>query len=182
MSNMSAGFLVGTLLAATIMFSVSSTPAWASSARGYAVVSVGDDVLRILSFSAASVNAEEGTATGQIDFHDSKPTVDQDVDGTGDPDLEDAPCGVRLQANVDCLHVQDNHAVVGGQVTSASVTRYVGMWVLLFVEDGGTGKGSDRFSWGFYPTATDTGCGSFPVAAFADEAMEIESGDLQVRQ
>ena len=180
MPNISASFLVGTLLAATIMFPISPTQAWAGSARGHAVVGVGDDVLRIVSFSAASVNPDEGTATGQIDFHDPKPSVDQDVDGTGDPKLEDAPGGVRIQANVDCLFVDGNHAVVGGQVTSATVSRYVGMWVLLYAEDS-DGHKADRLSWGFYPAETDTGCGSFPVAAF-DDAVEIESGNLQVQQ
>ena len=182
MSTKSAGFLVGTLLAATIALPISSTPAWAGTTQGHAVVGAGDDVMRILSFSASSVDPAEGTATGQINFRDPAPNVDQDVDGTGDPSLADAPDGVSLEANVDCLWVEGNRAVVGGQITSASVPRYVGMLVQLYVEDGGPGGHSDRFSWGVYPAETETGCGSYPVAAYVDDAVSLESGDLQVQQ
>jgi len=177
--NISTGSLVATLLATTIMTTAPLTHAWAASTTGHAVVDVGDEVLRIVSFSATSLNQEEGTATGQVDFHDPNATADQDVDGTGDPALEDAPAGVRLQANVDCLWVDGNQAVLGGQVTTASVSRYVGMWVLLYVEDGDQAS-RDRFSWGFYPVETDTGCGSFPVVAHS--GIEIESGQLRVQQ
>jgi hypothetical protein len=180
MPNISAGFLIGTLLAATLMLPVPLTHAWAASVTGHTVVGGGDDVLRIVSFSATSLDQQEGTATGRVDFHDPKASVDQDVDGTGDPALADAPGGVRLEAAVDCLFVDGNHAVVGGQVTSASVSRYVGMWLLLYVEDGDSQGTPDRFSWGFYPVETETGCGSFPVAAHS--AVEIESGELRIRQ
>jgi len=180
MPNISAGLLAGTLLAATIMLPAPLTRAWAGSATGQAVVDLGDNVLKVLSFSASSIDPDEGTATGQIDFHDVQATANQDVDGTGDPALADAPGGVRVQANVDCLYVDGDQAVIGGQVTSASVSRYVGMWMVVFVEDVARGGKGDKFSWGFYPVETDTGCGSFPLVAH--DAMEIDSGDLHVQQ
>jgi hypothetical protein len=180
MPNISARFRIGTLLAATVVFPLLVTSAWAASVTGHAVVGVGDDVLRIVSVSATSLVRDEGTATGRVDFHDPKATADQDVDGTGDPSLKDAPDGVRLEAAVDCLWAEDNHAVIGGQVTSASVERYVGMWLLLYVEDGQFKGDRDRLSWGLYPVETQTGCGSFPLAAH--EAVDIESGELRVQQ
>jgi hypothetical protein len=168
------------LLVATLMLPVPCTEAWAASATGHVAVALGDEGPRSLSFRAMSVNEQESTAAGEIDFHDPNPIANQDVDDTGEAHLEDAPGGVRLQANVDCLYVQGNQAVIGGQVTSASVPRYVGMWVLLFIEDGLNQSTRDRCSWGFYPAVTGTGCDSFPLAAH--DAIEIESGDLQVQQ
>jgi hypothetical protein len=181
MPNISAGVLIGTLLGATTMLFAPLPSAWGASATGHAVVGLGDDNLRILSFSATSVDPDESNATGQIHFQDPTPTLDQDVDRSGGPDLEDAPHGVTLQADVDCLQVDDHQAVIGGQVTRASVSRYVGNRVLLFVEDGSQSGSPSRVEWGFYEAATDTDCGSFPLAAH-DAAVEIESGVLQVQQ
>jgi hypothetical protein len=180
MPKISAGFLVGTALAAAILLAAPFAPASAGAVRGQIVVSAGDDVLRIASFSAESVDPEKGTAIGQINFHDPKATVNQDVDGTGDETLKDAPDGVKLEANVDCLFLDKGQAVVGGQVTSATVERYVGMWVLLYVADGAVDGERDKFSWGFYPVETETGCGSFPLAAY--EPTDVDSGEIQVRE
>lgn len=84
-------------MAATIVVAVSLTPAWAASVTGHAVVGAGDDVLRIVSVDATSLDQHEGTATGRVDVHDPMPTVGQDVDGTGDPRLA-AHAGVDIES------------------------------------------------------------------------------------
>jgi len=178
--RISTVFSVGTVLAATIVLVGPLAHAADPSATGHAVVGAGDDVLRIVSFSATGLGQGDASATGHIEFHDPKPMEDQDVDGTGDPELADAPEGVRLSANIDCLFVDGAQAVIGGQVTNATVSRYVGMWVLLFVEEGNGGRAPDMLSWGFYPLETEIGCGSFPLAAY--EPMPIESGHFSVQQ
>jgi hypothetical protein len=171
---------LATLLAATIALAGSLAHAAGSSATGHAVVNAGDDVLRILSFSATGLGQGDAGATGYIEFHDPKPMEDQDVDGSGDPALASLPEGVRLTASIDCLAVDGDQAIIGGQVTSATASRYVGMWVLLFVETGDGTRTSPMLSWGFYPYEAETGCGSFPFAAY--EPLPIESGHLSVQQ
>ena len=53
---------------------------------------------------------------------------------------------MTLYAEVNCLAVEGNAAIVGGEVTHASVARYVGKQVLLFVEDSERSRGRDRSS------------------------------------
>jgi len=168
------------LLAATIALAGPLAHAADSSATGHAVVSAGDDVLRILSFSATGLGQGDAGATGYIEFHDPKPMEDQDVDGSGDPALASLPEGVRLSVEVDCLAVGGAQAVIGGQVTSATASRYVGMWILLFVEAGEGARTPAMLSWGFYPYEAEVDCGSFPFAAY--EPVPIESGHLSVQQ
>jgi len=104
--------------------------------------------------------------------------TDQDVDGTGDPALADAPSGVAMQAAVNCLAVEGNTAIVGGEVTHSNAARYVGKQVLLFVEDSSRAPG--RLSWGFYEPQSNVFCWSFPWSAYTPEA--ITAGSLQVQQ
>lgn len=146
-------------------------------ATGLAYLAVGDGMQKMVSFSAAV--GQDGAAFGQIDIHDPVPISDQDVDGTGDPALAASPSGVILNAAVNCLAVDGNTAIVGGQVTRSDVARYVGKKVLLFVEDSTRSQG--RFSWGFYepePQGAVFLCGIFPWAAYTP--VEIAGGSLQV--
>jgi hypothetical protein len=130
-------------------------------AAGYADL-LGGGGAATVSFSA--VTQGDGTALGYIDFRDPTPLLGQDVDGSGDPALADASSGVTLHAEVNCLAVVGTTAIVGGEVTSAEPTRYVGKQVLLFVEDSGRARGA--FTWGFYEPQAGAYCGSFPWAAY----------------
>jgi hypothetical protein len=165
-------FLAGSLLLAAIL--LPGPAALAASATGDVSVALDDGSLRTVSFSAEA--GRDGDATGQIEIDDSTPLPDQDVDGTGDPALAESKSGVRLIALVNCLAVDGDTAIVGGVVAKATVARYVGKQVLLFVEDSGRARGG--FTWGLYEPGEYRFCGSFPWAAYTPE--KVAGGSLQV--
>lgn len=146
-----------------------------ADAAGHAHFTFDDGTLRTVSFNATS--QRNNIAAGQIDIRDGTPIANQDVDGTGDPDLAGSPNGVNLSAQVNCLVVDDSTAIVGGEVAHADVARYVGKYVLLVVED--RGRALPRLSWGFYDTDQGISCDSFPSAAYAP--VEVSSGSVKVR-
>ena len=116
-------------------------------------------------------------AAGQIDIRDPTPIPAQDVDGTGDPELAGSPSGVALHVDVDCLRVDGGTAVLGGEVTRSDVTRYVGKYVLLFVQGGARSEG--KLTWGFYGSREGVSCGSLPRGAYT--SVEIAGGSFKLR-
>jgi hypothetical protein len=146
-----------------------------SQAAGQADLVAGDGAATV-SFSAVAQG--DGTARGYIDFRDPTPQLNQDVDGSGDPALADAPSGVTLHAEVNCLALVGTTAIVGGEVTSAEPDRYVGKQILLFVEDSGRARGG--FTWGFYEPQAGAYCGTFPWAAYTP--VPVLGGSFRVQQ
>lgn len=144
-------------------------------ATGHTTVALEDGSLTV-AFSA--VGQPDGSAVGRIDMADSSRLPDQDVDGTGDRSLAELPDGLAVQAGVNCLVVDGDTAIVGGEVTHSNVARYVGKQVLLFVEDSTKLRG--RFSWGFYESQDQVFCDSYPWAAYTPQ--KITEGSLQVQQ
>jgi hypothetical protein len=167
-------FLVTLLLSGILPLDVPAQASGDSSATGYVTVAREDGSLTV-SFSAVG---RADAVAGQIDIHDSSPLPDQDVDGTGDPALAGSPHGVALQAEVNCLAVDGDTAIVGGEVTRSNLARYLGKQVLLFVED--SVKSQGRFTWGFYEPQKHVFCGTFPWAAYTPE--RTAGGSLQVQR
>ena len=160
------------LMSAILSLGPLAQAAGGATATGLAHFTFEDGTLRTVSFSAAAHH--DGTASGRIDIQDPVPIPDQDVDGTGDPALAGSPSGMILNAEVNCLVVDGNRAIVGGQVTRSDVVRYVGKQVLLFVEDSARSPG--RLSWGFYEPQGGVSCDRW--AAYTP--VEIAGGSLQV--
>jgi hypothetical protein len=146
-----------------------------ATATGLAHFTFDDGSLRTVSFSATT--QRDGTAVGHIDIQDGVPILNQDVDGTGDPALAGSPTGVHLTARVECLVVNGSAAILGGQITRADVVRYVGKYVLLFVED--RGRAHARINWGFY-APEDISCETAPRGAAS--LVEVTGGSIKIRQ
>ena len=146
-----------------------------ASATGVAHFTFSDGTLKTVSFEATGRRDDE--VVGWIDIQDRTPIPPQDVDGTGDPDLAGSPDGMELNAQVDCLAVNGTAAVMGGPVTRADVARYIGKYVLLFVED--RGRAQARINWGFYESGAEVSCESFPRAAYSP--VEVTGGTVKVR-
>src|SRR5687767_13608862 len=87
----------------------------AGSVAGQVDVILEDGMMRTMSVKAVA-ESDDGTASGLIALDDPTPLPDQDVDGTGDPLLAASPSGVRLYAQVSCLAIDGDVAIVGGEV------------------------------------------------------------------
>ena len=162
-------------MAAILFFGPLTRDAVGASASGLAHFTFDDGLLRTVSFSAA--REFNGTASGQIDIRDPTPIPAQDVDGTEDPELAGSPSGVALHVDVDCLRVDGGTAVLGGEVTRSDVTRYVGKYVLLFVQGGARSEG--KLTWGFYESHEGVSCGSLPRGVYTP--VEIAGGSFKLR-
>jgi len=98
-----------------------------------------------IEFSATA--DEDGTASGWMQLTDPGVTPVQDVDGVG-IDLRVTP-GHFFKADLDCLEVARNKAVMSGVITDSAQADYVGRRVILVAVDNGAG-GRDKLTWGVY--------------------------------
>jgi hypothetical protein len=172
-----SGIFVATLLLSAVLPpGLLAQTAGGGLVSGYANLVLGDGVMRTISLNA--VSQLDGTATGQIEFNDPAPIPDQEVDGTGDPALAGSKSGVTLSAQVSCLVVVGDAAIVGGQVVASDPARYVGKHVLLLLTD--SGKSPGVMSWGFYEPGQRVSCDSFPFSTYAQ--VEIAGGRIEVKQ
>jgi hypothetical protein len=96
---------------------------------------------------SASADAD-GTAFGWMQLTDPGGSPVQDVDGVG-IDLRGLPPGHFFKAELDCLEVVRNKAVMSGVITDSAQADYVGRRVILVAVDNGEG-GRDKLTWGVY--------------------------------
>jgi hypothetical protein len=106
-----------------------------------------------------------------IEFHDPTPIP------ASEDDPADSQSGVTAYAQVTCLFVVGDAAIVGGDVVRAEPGRYVGKQIVVMLTDSGQGPG--RMSWGFYEPEQRVSCDSFPLSAHAPVA--ITSGRTEVK-
>ncbi|HEV7374514.1 MAG TPA: hypothetical protein VGN95_07345 [Pyrinomonadaceae bacterium] len=119
------------------------------AARGTYQFSFEDGYAKYADFDAATQT--DGSTTGQLFFSDEQEITDQDVDGTGDPDLTQTYRGFYVKATFDGLVVNNNQAVMSGTVSESSTRYLIGQRVLLTVEDNGDNtRIPDKLTWGFY--------------------------------
>jgi hypothetical protein len=143
---------LGFLLVTATMAAQNSGP----SANGEFTFAAGASA-KSLQFDARIQNNNNQTR-GQIALTGDESFGDQDVDGGGDSNPGGAHASLKLSADVQCLRIEGNRAVMAGVVTSSSVPGYIGVRTLLVVEDGGEGKNAaaDKFTWGMYRGTTLT--------------------------
>jgi hypothetical protein len=78
---------------------------------------------------------------------------DVDGDGTGGRPVS----AVTMEAELDCLAIEGNLAVMSGRVVSSTAEGYVHRPALLVVVDNGEGRKAparDMFTWGVYPSTS----------------------------
>ena len=115
------------------------------SSNGDFSFTLEDGASRLVQFNA-KVNSD-GSTKGELTYNDPTDIPESEESGfalTG---------GFYVKANIDCLVVRGNKAVMSGQVTDASVAGYVGNRILLAVEDNGEGVKApdrDKLAWGVY--------------------------------
>jgi hypothetical protein len=121
--------------------------ATAQSASGAFQFSLEGDYTKYVEFDAEK--QADGSTKGSMTFTDEAKIQVLDVDGTGIP--EDTYPGFFIKADLDALLVDKNQAVMSGTVRDSSVREFIGLRVLLTVEDGDQIREPDKLTWGLYP-------------------------------
>ena len=145
------------LLALSVM-SLSATPSSKAQIGGPAAAGefrfsaeADGELTRTVTFRAAM--NRDGSTSGEMTFSGPAEFPDQDVDGTGEAGFSGRLSDFRIEAKFDCLVVEKNRAVMSGVTTASTVGEYIGLRVLLVVEDNGDGtdpKAPDKLTWGVY--------------------------------
>jgi hypothetical protein len=139
------------LLAFLLSFSVQLATAQTSgsSASGKFQFSLEDGYTKYVEFDARK--QADGSTIGQVFFSDEATLVEQDLDGTGDPNLPAKYPGFYIKAEFDDLTVNKNQAVMSGTISDSSIRAFIGQRVLLTVEDNGDNtRVPDKLTWGIY--------------------------------
>ena len=146
--------LIALFLIGLILPSVIAGDEEMPSAVGHYQISISDEPTRTIDFNARL--ERDGSTAGEMAFQDSGSAPGSKA--TSDVDSQDASRPFFLKANFDCLTVNGNSAVMSGNVTQASLERYLGRRVLLVVQDNGHGvepAKRDKLTWGLYRVAAD---------------------------
>ncbi len=105
---------------------------------------------RIIQFHAN--RATDGTTSGETIFRDvvsenvTRPTASAD----GSPETAKV---LFMKADVDCLVIEDNKAMMSGSIVESTLPQYVGRRVLIVAQEDRLRKGTekhDRLTWGVY--------------------------------
>jgi hypothetical protein len=125
--------------------------AFAQTVGGSVRAETGKGV-RTIEFNATGLSG--GRASGDLALTEPIALPDQDVDGAGEPEVKETALSLRV--DVDCMKVERNRAVLGGQVRDSNVQSYVGRRMLLTVEDNAEAENPDRYTFGFYRSTLPT--------------------------
>jgi len=140
--------------------------AFAQTVGGSLRAETGNGV-RTIEFSAKGQAG--GRASGDLALTEPIALPDQDVDGAGEPEVKEPALSLRV--SIDCLKVERNRAVLGGQVRDSNVPSYVGRRMLLTVEDNAEAEkpAPDRYTFGFYRA-------TLPTWVPSDAELKFDSG------
>lgn len=119
------------------------------SSNGEFSLSLEDGAARLVQYHAQKNS--DGSTKGELTYSDPTMLPDSE-DGFGSS-------GLFAKANIDCLVVNGNKAVMSGEITEASIGDYLGNRILLVVEDNGEGKKAgdlDKLAWGVYRVVNPT--------------------------
>lgn len=114
-----------------------------ASATGSFKFVLEDGATRFVEFKAQE--GTDGQATGDVTFTDPAAIPVEDPDSSEQPKTE----GVLVKAKFDCMMVNENRAVIGGEIYDSNVASNIGQRMLLVIEDNGLEK--DQLTWGIYP-------------------------------
>jgi hypothetical protein len=144
--------LIAILLVGLFLPSVVAVDEEMPSAIGHYQISMSDEPTKTIDFKARL--DRDGSTAGEMAFQDTpRPS---DPKPSGEAGTEDAARPFFLKANFDCLTIKGNSAVMSGNVTEASLEKYLGRRVLLVVQDNGHGADPakrDKLTWGLYRAA-----------------------------
>lgn len=150
MKNLSLLLLLIVLSLVVVTTPVTTADNGGPSSNGDFSFTLEDGASRLVQYQAR--NNSDGSTNGEMTYSDPSEISGSEEGGSGSN-------GVSLKADIDCLVINGNKAVMSGEVTQASVGEYLGNRILLVVEDNGEGKKAadlDKLAWGVYRLVNPT--------------------------
>lgn len=152
LSALASALLVATFVSPLAFAERLSIVADGPSAKGrFEILPTEDIRLRSIEFNAETT--ADGRTIGEAIYQDDPQAKTQSSDDTaGDKPL-------YLRAELDCLMVKANKAVMSGSITQSSLDNYLGRRFLLVVQDNGATENPlkhDRLTWGLYRAGSKT--------------------------
>lgn len=143
MKTIIGAFIVALLFVSLAVQSTALAGAEGGSATGSFKFQLNEGEVKFVEFSARQES--DGQAAGEMIFSDPSAVPVEDADESsekpGDP-------GIMVRAKFDCMKIEENRAVIGGEIYDSNVRSVVGRRVLLVVEDNGTER--DQLMWGIF--------------------------------
>jgi hypothetical protein len=141
-----ATLLLLSLSCLTVLRPGAAQTAGASASGTYKFI-LESSFVKYVEFSART--DDKGLTSGTMTFSDEAKISDRDVEDPEDQGSGD-PAPFYMKADLDILTVEKNRALMSGIIIDSSLRGYIGRWVQLVVEDGGTsGETPDRLTWRF---------------------------------
>lgn len=142
MKTIIGAFIVALLFVSLAVQSTALAGAEGGSATGSFKFQLNEGDAKYVEFSARQ--EADGQAAGEMIFSDPSTVPVEDPDESekrGDP-------GMMVRAKFDCMRLDENRAVMGGEIYDSNVRSVVGLRVILVVEDNGAER--DQLMWGIY--------------------------------
>ena len=164
-----------TTVSFALPYSAATEPVECSTEGSFEITSEGIPTRRI-EFNAWM--AASGAISGEITIQDDAAAAVANTEAEASPPF-------FIKAEINCLTIKGNRALLSGNVTDASVERYIGgQLVLLAVdEDGDISQKRDRLTWRFHKPrpkdwlATDSERGDDQINPIAWMARDSERDD-----
>jgi hypothetical protein len=167
LSALTSALLVVTFLSPLVFAELASTIDDGPSARGkFEILPLEGIRSRSIEFHAETT--ADGRTIGEAIYQDNSQANPQSSADTA----RENP--LYLRADLDCLMVKANKAIMGGSITQSNVDNYLGRRFLIVVQDNGATENPlkhDKLTWGVYRT------GSKPWIA-TDAERPDETGPL----
>lgn len=139
--------IIGAFIVALLFVCLAGPGAFAGAEGATATGSFKFDLeegdTKFVEFSARQ--EADGQAAGEMLFSDPSAIPVENPD-----ELTEKPgdAGVLVKAKFDCMKVEENRAVMGGEIVESNVRSVIGLRVLLVIEDNGEER--DQLMWGVY--------------------------------
>ena len=146
------------------------------SAEGSFEITSEDTPTRRIQFNARM--AASGAISGEITIQDDAAVADATTEAEASPPF-------FIKAEINCLTIKGNRALLSGNVTDASIERYIGGQIVLLAvdEDGDMSQKPDRLTWRFHKPrpkdwlATDSELGDDQINPVGWMARDSERDD-----
>lgn len=121
--------------------------AQAGAANGKYKFVMDDGLVKYVEFDV--VNDSKGGTNGYMVLTDEAQVPLEEPNGDEPTPRKGETLAFTMKADIDGMTIEKNKAVITGMVRESSISRYLGKWVRLVIEDNDGIEVPDKFGWSF---------------------------------